>query len=98
LCESAGVSLSADERQLLGELMEVSIWMGRYPIPLTYEARMPRKQPDGSAIWRMPTMRKSGVNGVETGTFATFERFFDRSASYLATEKDLAKLFAPGWH
>jgi hypothetical protein len=43
-------------------------------------------------------MRKSGVNGVETGTFATFERLFDRPASYLASEKDLAKLFAPGWH
>lgn len=97
LSQGTQVHVSAEERQLLEELTENSIWMGRYPIPRTYRHRMPRKRPDGSGEWRTPTLRKSTQNGTETGTFATFERLFDRLASYLATENDLAKLFAPGW-
>ena len=83
LCDRAAIPVSEpDEREVLDELTDVLKWMGRYPEPRTYRDFMPRKQPDGTTMWRAPGICTSVSNVVRTGASLTFERLFDRLAAY----------------
>ncbi len=85
LCDRPGIDINDPvERDLLAEFTDVLKWMGRCPIPAKYRDFMPRKKPDGTVVWRAPSIRTGVTNGEPTGDFLTFARLFDRLASYAA--------------